>query len=155
MMRGEMLAAVAALFLVFPPGLPEKISREKVLDSEKEWRESYDSYRAEPELLELLKTRLDDHTRIDVYLGLWCPDSRTNVPPFVRIIDDLKSPAAVNYYALERKPSMDVKYYVEEVHVERVPTFIVYRDDKEIGRIIENPKVTILDDLIQIAMGAQ
>jgi thiol-disulfide isomerase/thioredoxin len=154
-MRCDVLAAVAALFLIFPQAGPEKTSREKILDSEKEWRQNYDDFKAEPELLELLKTRLDDHTRIDVYLGLWCPDSRKHVPPFIRIVDDTKSAATVNYYTVQRKPSKDIKYYVEEFQVERVPTFIFYRDDKEIGRIIENPKVTLIDDLIQIAMGTQ
>ena len=70
-------------------------------------------------------------------------------------MDELKAAARVNYYTVERKPAGDVKYFVEDLQVERVPTFIVYRGDREIGRIVENPKVTMLDDLIQILLEAQ
>jgi hypothetical protein len=153
-MRGVVLAAVG-IFLLISSAAPEKIGREKILATGKEWQEGYDAFKAEPELLEVLGTRADDQTRIDVYLGLWCSDSRRNVPPFIRIMDELKAAARVNYYTVERKPAGDVKYFVEDLQVERVPTFIVYRGDREIGRIVENPKVTMLDDLIQILLEAQ
>jgi hypothetical protein len=34
--------------------------------------------------------------------------------------------------------------------VEKVPTFIFYRSDREIGRIVENPKTGLLEDTIEI-----
>ncbi len=150
-----MLSVLTAVILMTPFLGPEAITRDKILENGKEWRENYEAYKAEPELLDLLKSRVDEHLRIDVYLGLWCSDSRVNIPAFLKIVDSLNSTTAVRYYAVERKPSNDVKYFVEELQVERVPTFIVYRDGKEIGRIVENPKVTLLDDLIQIVMSSQ
>jgi hypothetical protein len=51
---------------------------------------------------------------------------------------------------VKRKPSKKVKYFVEELKVERVPTFIFYRDGKEIGRIIENPKTSLIEDFLEI-----
>ena len=55
-----------------------------------------------------------------------------------------KSPAG------KKKPNKDVKYYVEDMKVERVPTFVFFRDGKEIGRTIENPKKSLLDDFLEI-----
>ncbi len=150
-----MVSVLTAILLMLPFGGPEGITRDKILGNGQEWQENYDAFKAEPELLDLLKSKMDEHLRIDVYLGLWCSDSRNTVPPFIKIIDNLNSSTAVRYYAVERKPSQDIKYFVEGLQVERVPTFIVYRDDKEIGRIIENPKATLLDDLIQIIMSSQ
>ena len=88
--------------------------------------------------------------KIDVYLGLWCPDSRNNLPPFLKILDRVGVAVPVRYVNVPRKTSRDVKYYVEEMQVERVPSFIFYRDGKEIGRIVENPKAGMIEDMMDI-----
>jgi len=37
--------------------------------------------------------------------------------------------------------------------VERVPTFIFFRDGREIGRIVENPKTGMVEDFMEILFG--
>jgi len=129
----------------------EKTDKDKILASDPEWTDIYQNYRTDSKYIEILKTKIDEHLRIDVYLGLWCPDSRNNVPVFMRILDSLDIPNInVNYYNCERKASKDIKYYVEDLKVERVPTFIFYRDGKEIGRIVENPKKSLAEDFMEI-----
>jgi hypothetical protein len=128
----------------------EKSSREKVLGYEKEWQDKYDQYNPDQDLLGVLKDAFGADVRVDVYLGLWCPDSRAHVPVFIRIMDELKLPSSARYYESPRKSGPDQKYYFEEVKVERVPTFIVYRGEKEVGRIVEHPQTTLLEDMIQI-----
>jgi hypothetical protein len=88
--------------------------------------------------------------KIDVYLGIWCPDSRNNVPPFIKILDLVGTGVPIRYFDVPRKASRDVKYYVEEMNVERVPSFIFFRDGKEVGRIIENPKMGMIEDMMEI-----
>ncbi len=148
------IAAVAILFsLSFSFGAVgkiEKIDKNNILKTGKEWMENYDKFEPQNELLETVKNSLGDNLKIDVYLGLWCPDSRNNVPKFLKIMDRLKAYVPVNYYAVRQKPNKDVKYYVEDMKVERVPTFVFFRDGKEIGRIIENPKKSLLDDFLEI-----
>ena len=39
---------------------------------------------------------------------------------------------------------------VGDLNIEFVPTFIIYKNDEEVGRIIEEPKVTLEEDLKQI-----
>jgi len=128
----------------------EEITKEKILTSAPAWQEKYDQYDPQAEMVDALKTKLGPNMKVDVYLGLWCPDSRNNVPPFLKILDRVGTGVPVRYYNVPRKASRDVKFYVEEMNVERVPTFIFYRDGKEIGRIIENPKTGMLEDLMDI-----
>jgi hypothetical protein len=128
----------------------EEITRDKILANGQEWKDKYDKYEPPAEMLNNLKGMIGSNLKVDVYLGLWCPDSRNNVPPFIKILDRLGVTIPVRYFGVPRKASKDVKYYVEEMDVQKVPTFIVYRDGKEIGRIVENPKVDMLTDLTAI-----
>ena len=69
----------------------------------------------------------------------------------MKIIDDInKKEVEVNYYTVERKAGKDIKYFVEDLKIERVPTFIFYRDGKEIGRIVENPSNSLVEDFLDI-----
>jgi hypothetical protein len=147
-------AGAALLFPLVSAGGPtaEEITKEKILATGQEWQEKHDKYEPEADIVDALKTKLGSNLKIDVYLGLWCPDSRNNVPPFIKILDRLGTGVPVRYFNVPRKASKDIKYYVEELKVERVPTFIFYRDAKEIGRIIENPKMGLIEDFMEIVL---
>ncbi|MCK4763203.1 MAG: thioredoxin family protein [Candidatus Aminicenantes bacterium] len=130
----------------------ETVNKTKILKQEG-WQEEYNKYRPDDGLIEALKPSIGDNLRIDVYLAFWCSDSRRNVPAFVKIIEKLGAAGLkVNYFTVERKSSRDVKFFpgVEALKVERVPTFIFYRGGKEIGRIIENPKASLVEDFLEI-----
>ena len=144
-------AAAILLSLVSAGGqVPEEITREKILAAGQDWQQKYEQYQAAPDMLEAVKSKLGADVRIDVYLGLWCPDSLNNVPQFIRIIDRLGAGVIVRYFSLPKKAGKEVKYFIEELKVERVPTFILYRGDKEIGRIVENPKAGMIEDFMDI-----
>jgi hypothetical protein len=145
---------VSALVFLALPCLfgqsPEEVTKEEMLATP-QWQEKYDQTAPSQEMLDIIKTRLEG-VKVDVVLGLWCPDSRNNVPQFLKIADALGTSLPVHYFDVPRKPNSDVKYYYEEWKVERVPTFIFYRDGKEIGRIIENPKIGMLEDILDLIM---
>lgn len=132
----------------------EKIERNKILMSNQEWQAVYKDFQVDEGLVEALASKLDGELKVDVYFGFWCSDSKDNVPPFLKIMDVLESfnnkVMTVNYYTVERKPTKETKYYVEEFKVERVPTFIFYKEGKEIGRIVENPKNSLIEDMMNI-----
>jgi hypothetical protein len=148
------VTAVVMLFffslLLSGGGKMEKIDRDKILQTGKEWQYMYDKYEPDETFIETLEAKLGKNLKIDVYLALWCPDSRNNVPKFIKILDRLETKVPVNYYTVPRKPGKDVKYFIEDLKVERVPTFIFYRDGKEIGRIIENPQKSLVEDFLEI-----
>lgn len=145
-------AAAVLLFPLFPAGgqAAEEITKEKILAAGQEWQQKYDQYQPAPDMLEAVKSKLGAGLRVDVYLGLWCPDSLNNLPPFIKIVDRLGPGVTVRYFALPRKADKAIQYFVEEQKVERVPTFIFYRGGKEIGRITENPKAGMLEDFMDI-----
>ena len=147
------VAAAALLLPIVSIGRqkPEEITRDMIF-ANPQWQEKYDKYNPAADMIDALKAKLGTDMKIDVYLGLWCPDSRNNVPPFIKILDIAASNVPVRYFGLPRKASRDVKYYFEEMQVERVPTFIFYRGGKEIGRIIENPKTGMLEDMLDIVL---
>jgi len=114
------------------------------------WKQIYDDYSFDPGIIEILRSKIQKINAIDVYFAFWCGDSENNVPPFIRILDEIGDKGiVVNYYTVGRKNPGD-KYYNEELKVERVPTFIFLKDGKEVGRIIENPGKTLEEDFLEI-----
>jgi hypothetical protein len=135
----------------YPASAMEQIQTEKILETSQAWKDNYLNYRVDESLLDTLKSRIDENLTIDVYLGTWCIDSQNNVPPFIRIIEMLNiKDLPVRYFNMDRKPSRDIKFFVEEFKVERVPTFIFYRQGEEIGRIVENPEKSLMEDIIEL-----
>jgi hypothetical protein len=115
-----------------------------------EWKKIYDAYVPDAALIENLKAKAPE-LKIDVYLGTWCSDSKNHVPVFLKILDAIDVPELkVNFYAVEKKATADQQYYVADMMVEKVPTFIFYVNDFEMGRIVENPKNSILQDIMII-----
>jgi thioredoxin 1 len=126
-----------------------EITRQKVLSAEG-WQASYDVYSVDPAKIEILKSKMDAHLRVDIYFGLWCPDSQRNVPAFLKMLDLAGVTVPVHLYSAQRKPVASIKYYSDQYRVEKVPTFIFYRNNVEIGRIIENPSASMLEDTTAI-----
>ena len=128
----------------------KEINRDQILSAGPEWQQIYDKFRPESDLIGALRAKLGNDLKVDVYLGLWCPDSRNNVPLFLKTIDQTGIVVPVRYLGVQRKASGNIRYYVDKVQVERVPTFIFYRGEKEIGRIVENPKIGMCEDMLEI-----
>lgn len=114
------------------------------------WKQIYTEYSCDSGIIEALRSKTDKVTSIDVYFAFWCGDSENNVPPFMKILDKTGFPGIeVNYFIVDRKKPGE-KFYFEKLNVERVPIFIFFKEGKEIGRIIENPKKTLEEDLLEI-----
>lgn len=128
----------------------EGVNKEQILKTEG-WNQRYMTYEPDSSLIDTLKSKVGNNLKIDVYLAFWCGDSKRNVPLFLKIVDQIDSESLeVKYFTVKRKPNKETKYFVEKLKVERVPTFIFYRDGKEIGRIIENPENNMLEDFLGI-----
>lgn len=83
--------------------------------------------------------------KVDIYFGTWCHDSQIEVPKMLKILSS-KSEILARLIALDYEKndplglahSKDIKY---------TPTFIFYRENKEIGRIVEKPTLSLVDDI--------
>lgn len=83
-------------------------------------------------------------------LGTWCGDSRREIPRVLKIFDYLNYPKdKIKIYAVDRNKK-GLNDEVDSLNIQKIPTIIFYKDNKEIGRIIEKPKVTLEKDLVSI-----
>jgi len=89
-----------------------------------------------------------DGIEILVVLGTWCSDSQEQVPKFFKVLDLInfpkKSVQIICVDSSKKSGEVDLVNY----NTEKVPTFMVYRKGREIGRIIERPYSTLEKDLL-------
>jgi len=109
----------------------------------------YEDYQVDDSLVELISNKINGFG-ITIVFGSWCSDSEQQVPRFYKILDragfdddQLKIIAVNRQKHTEQIPIDDLK-------IELVPTFIMYKKDKEIGRIVETPVESLEKDLWQI-----
>ncbi|MBN1998381.1 thioredoxin family protein [candidate division KSB1 bacterium] len=145
-----LLVALSLLYLVADVGAIETVDKELMFGNE-EWKAVYDAYTIDPDALGILQKKVGEKLKIDVYLGTWCSDSRDHVPCFIKIIEALNNPnVEVSYFNVESKDEPDVKFYIEEYQIDRLPTFVFYRNGKEIGRVVERPQGTLMQHILKI-----
>jgi len=120
----------------------------------REWYlKSYTDYVVDTVTAERLMPLLANKT-IVVFLGTWCGDSRREVPRLIKLLDACKFPESG--LKLVMVDYRDGSYKQSPQHEEkgrnifRVPTILVYSGNKELGRIIEFPKVSLEKDLLAI-----
>lgn len=106
-------------------------------------------YQPNKELIEQLN-QVKDTILVDVYFGTWCHDSKREIPAFMKLMQEISNPNInARYTALEYRRNGPVDI-IEQNNIKRTPTFIVYKNDEEIGRIIEKVKDSAEDDLLKI-----
>ena len=101
---------------------------------------------------ELQETDISDLT-ITIVLGTWCPDSRREVPRFLKIADLWGFPLEkIRFIGVDINKIAPLADY-QELGIERVPTFIFYENNSEKGRIIEVPVTSLEQDTRNILTG--
>lgn len=89
-----------------------------------------------------------------VFMGTWCGDSKKEVPRFYRLLEEINYPMpklkiiAVDSDKDQYKKSPNGEEKGLNIH--KVPTFIFYKDGKEVNRIIEHPIISFESDINQI-----
>lgn len=102
-------------------------------------------------------TRKLKNIDIKIVYGTWCGDSKREVPRFQKLIDEWGiKPDQVEYLALSNITpyyKRGLKGEEKGLDIHRVPTFIFYKNNQEIGRIVEYPVNDLQTDLVQILLG--
>ena len=129
---------------------------------------NYKTYKPKSEVLEKIKDLLDKNKeRLNIIaLGAdWCPDCNRNVPRMIKIVKLMKSkdiefrilygimvnalhkPGETIWHEKRSPPeAVDPRF-----ELKAIPTFYFFNKHKElIGVIIENPKETIEEDMLEI-----
>ena len=105
---------------------------------------------------ELIK-QIDSSNAVDsvlVVFGSWCSDSHMWVPMFLSILDSTSLAGKEKYIAVPRSKGWRDQL-TPGLDIEKVPTFIFYRDGKELGRIVEEPEGDLGDNVLRILKGTK
>ncbi|MFO7575480.1 MAG: thioredoxin family protein [Bacteroidales bacterium] len=116
-----------------------------------EWyNPEYEKYIPDEGLVHKITATNVSDVSVLIVLGSWCPDSHREVPRFHKIIDECGlQRIKVTYLGVDMNKIAPIGNY-EELNIKRVPTFIVYRNNIETGRIIEYPVTSLEGDLLEI-----
>ncbi len=107
-------------------------------DPECGWLADTTGYIPDPVVLERLRSMNWKTYSWKVYLGCWCSDSRKLVPAFREIGNSLGwKEEQITWFALDMDKKSPEQMELKD-NVEYLPTFILYRDGKEAGRIVES-----------------
>lgn len=114
------------------------------------YSEEYDYYKLDYNSLEQIKEKNLEGLKTTIVMGTWCSDSRREVPHFYKIVDSLGYDESNIKMICVDHAKVGLASEVDGLNIKLVPTFIFYRDDEEIGRIIETPEETLEADLAKI-----
>jgi hypothetical protein len=108
-------------------------------------------YQPDPAKMAQLRNALQG---VEIYVagGVWCDDTRREVPRLVSLLDQCNFPEdRFHYSGVNRaKKPLNENGFAAKPGLTLVPLIAVYRNGVEIGRIIEIPKKSLEADLLDI-----
>lgn len=114
----------------------------------------FDSYVADQVAIDQLKNINYKEVTIEIFFGSWCGDSKRELPRLLKVLSQLPFPEKqIKLIGLGGTDSIYKGSPNREEKgkgIYRVPTFIIYRNGKELGRINEFPVYTFERDLFTI-----
>lgn len=119
------------------------------------YRSNHDAYIVDTKTITAIKNELATF-KILLFMGTWCGDSKREVPRFIKILEAANFPMEnLKIIAVDRRKGYYKKSPTGEewaLSIKRVPTFIFYKDGKEVNRIIESPIISLEKDIESILM---
>ena len=114
---------------------------------------NYDAYTPDPKIVQKIKKKLNNIS-IKSFIGSWCHDSKRELPKFYKIMElagfDLENNFKMIGITIGKKTPTNLQ---KGFAINHTPTFIFFRDGKEIGRFVEHSKKTIEKDILKILRG--
>lgn len=109
----------------------------------------YEAYESQEETIKALKSKIKD-VKLKIVLGTWCGDSKRQVPRLYKVLDQVGfKDKNISVLAVNRSKKT-VSADISKLDIKYVPTIIIYKDGKELGRIIESPELSLEEDLLKI-----
>jgi tetratricopeptide (TPR) repeat protein len=118
---------------------------------------NFTNYNPNIQVIDQLKKLNHKKFTYRIVFGSWCGDSKRELPRMMKIFSAMglseKSIELIGVYdslaVYKQSPNREEK----GLHIYRVPTLIVYQNEKEAGRIVEFPVETLERDLLKIVSG--
>ena len=114
-----------------------------------EWQAVAAAYAPGPEAVDRLRA-VTREVIVEVVLGTWCSDSKSHVSEFLKVLELTDNPLIRATYVGVPEDKTKRSPYLQGKDIVKIPTFLVYIDGAEKGRIIEAPVKTIEQDLADI-----
>jgi hypothetical protein len=125
------------------------VTKETVFQKCADWQPIAAAYNPKPEFIERLRG-LAREIRVEVFLGTWCSDSKAHVSEYFKVLEIADTPLIqTSYIAVPEDKTKRAAYY-QGKDILKIPTFIVFVNGLEKGRIVEVPQKSVEEDLVAI-----
>ena len=111
---------------------------------------NFDRYRPEKEDLDLIVSNLPGIDSIKIFMGTWCIDSRREVPKFFKLLKWADYDLAKVYISSLKLNKTAPNDPQDSFDVIMIPTFIFYKEGRELNRFVEYPRETFEKDIAKI-----
>ena len=122
------------------------ISIKTLFENHEGFQDNYEEYQSG----NLLDPALFRDIEIYVLFGTWCHDSQREVPRFLQLLNSLNIQEnyihLIGLNFLKNEPLDRGKHF----QIKKTPTFVFLRNQKEVGRIVEMPEISLEADLLKI-----
>jgi len=128
------------------------ISTQAILAGNKNFNwfdEEYSNYVPNQGIINSLKPLKND-IKVLIIAGSWCGDTQRELPRFFKIMNSIGVPNNQIEMIMVDVNKKTAAFNISVIQVSNIPTFIFFKDGKELGRIIEKPIVTLEDDLAKL-----
>jgi len=118
------------------------------------FQSQYELYDPTNKYIEKMKGTINN-VDITIVFGSWCSDSKIQLGRFYKVLDE----AGFNDIHLKtigvNRDKNALSVNISDLNIERIPTFIVFQNGVELGRIVETPKKSLEKDLAKIVAKAK
>lgn len=116
------------------------------LNDAPEWMEHMNHYQPKAEALETIKQNAENYDLI-IVLGTWCSDSKMYFPYFQKILKLTNAQfKSIKIIGVDESKQSDLEGY-DKLNIMYVPTIIIIKQAIEIARIVENPLLSLEEDI--------
>jgi len=113
---------------------------------------NYSDYKLDKTVVKELNKHIKG-VSIKAFMGTWCGDSKLEVPRLYKLLDALEFDQKDLTMIAVNRDKKTPDNLQEGFNIFRVPTFIFYKNGKEIGRFVEYPRETLEKDILKIVNG--
>ena len=118
------------------------------------YRNKYDSSVVNLTLIPKISSMMTDIS-ILCFAGTWCTDTHKELPHLIKIMDVGKiNFEKITFIGIDRQ-KLSPRGETAPWNITASPTFIFLKNDQEIGRIVESPKKTLEEDIVEILSRAR
>jgi thiol-disulfide isomerase/thioredoxin len=145
--------SVAGEFRLTPePPLLGEMTRDALLKKKGDYAAAAGQYKPKGAAVSLIKS-VSRPVEIVVFFGTWCSYCKKWLPRFIKTMEAAGNPnITVRYVGIDENLS-EPEALIAQFGISKTPTFVVRMNGKEIGRILEEPKQSMEEDLALMLLG--